>query len=52
MLFLASTKNNTEQMFRTCRELNEIKKALIYGLLGIIDLKKINNWEEIKVLRY
>ena len=36
----------------TCRELNDIKKALIngkmYGLLGIIDLKKINNWEEIK----
>ena len=30
------------------RKLNEIKKALIYGLLGIIDLKKINNWEEIK----
>ena len=35
-----------------CRELNDVKKALInskiYGLLGIIDLKKINNSEEIK----
>ena len=35
-----------------CRELNHVKKALInsktYGRLGIIDFKKINNWEEIK----
>ena len=40
------------KFFLTCRELNDAKKCLInskiYGLLGIIDLKKINNWEEIK----
>lgn len=52
ILFPASVKNNTEQTFITCRELNGIKKALInskiYGLLGIIDSKKINNWEEVK----
>ena len=52
VLFLASVKNDTEQIFLTCRELNDVKKCLInskiYGLLGIIDLKKINNWEEIK----
>ena len=52
ILFPASIKNNTEQVFITCREVNDIKKALInskiYGLLGITDVKKINNWKEIK----
>ena len=52
ILFTASVKNNTEQIFSTSRELNDIKKALInskiYDLLGIIDFKKINIWEEIK----
>ena len=52
ILFPASIKNNTEQIFITCRELNDVKKFLInskiYGLLGIIVLKVINNWEEIK----
>ena len=44
ILFPASIKNNTEQVFITCRELNDVKKSLInskmYGLPGIIDLKK------------
>ena len=52
VLFPASLTNDTRQMLITCREINDIKKALtngkIYGLLGIIDLKKINDWEEIK----
>ena len=52
LLFPASTKNDTDQIFITSRELNDIKKSLInsriYRLLGITDLKKINNWEEIK----
>ena len=52
ILFPASVKNDTEQIFITCRELNNVKKALInskiYGLIGITDLKKINDWEEIK----
>ena len=52
LLFPASIKNDYEQILITCRELNDVKKSLIngriYGLLGIIDLKKINNWEEIK----
>ena len=51
-LFPASVKNDTEQIFITCRELNNVKKSLInskiYGLIGITDLKKINDWEEIK----
>ena len=50
--YIISIKNNTEQVFITCRGLNDVKKELInskiYGLLGIIDLKKINNWEEVK----
>ena len=45
MLFPASIKNDTEQIFITCRELNDVKKSLIngkiYGLLGIIDLQKL-----------
>ena len=49
-LFPASVKNDTEQIFITWRELNDAKKFLInrktYGLLGIIDLNKINNWKE------
>ena len=52
ILFPAWIKNNTKEVFILCRELNDVKKALInskiYGLLGIIDLKKINNSEEIK----
>ena len=49
----ASIENNTEQIFITCRGLNDVKKYLInskiYGLLlGNINLKKINNWNEIK----
>ena len=44
ILFPASLQNNTRQIFITCRELNDVKKALIndkiYGLFGIIDLKK------------
>ena len=52
LLFPASIKNDTEKIFITSRELNDFKKSLInskiYGLLGIIELKKINIWEEIK----
>ena len=52
ILFPTSVKNDTEQIFLTCRELNDVKKSLInskiYGLLGIIDLTKINNWDKIK----
>ena len=52
ILFPASVKNDTEQIFITGRELNNVKKSLInseiYGQIGITDLKKINDWEEIK----
>ena len=52
ILFPASVKNNTEQIFITCRKVNNVKKFLIaskiYDLSRIIDPKKINNWDEIK----
>ena len=52
MLFPASIKNDTEQIFITYRELNDFKKSSInrkiYGLLGIIDLKTISNCNKIK----
>ena len=52
MLFPASIKNDTGQIFINCRKLNDVKKSLInskiYRLLGTIDLKKNNNWNEIK----
>ena len=52
LLFPASTKSDIEQIFVASRELNDVKKSLInnkiYGLLGIINLKNINNWEVIK----
>ena len=53
LLFPASIKNYTEQIFVISRGLNDVKKSLInskiYRLLRIIDLlKKINHWEEVK----
>ena len=45
ILFPTLIKNTTQQVFITCRELNDVKKALInsriYDLLGIIDSKKL-----------
>ena len=44
ILFPASVKSNTGQIFLTSREQNDFKRSLInskiYGFLGIIDLKK------------
>ena len=44
ILFPASLRNGTRQIFIACRELNDVKKSLIsckvYGLLGITDPKK------------
>ena len=52
LLFPVSIKNDTQQIFVTCRELSDVKQELldgkIYGLMAIIDLDKINKWEEIK----
>ena len=51
ILFPASITNDTKSIFVTCRELNDAKKLLINdkicSLIGIIDLQKTNNWENI-----
>ena len=45
ILFPGSIKNDTEQVFVTSTEFNDVKKPLInskmFGFLGITDLKKI-----------
>ena len=52
LLFPASLKNDTKQIFITGKELNGMKKAIlngkIYDLIAIIDLNKISIWTEIK----
>ena len=48
ILFPSSVTNDTKQIFVTCRELNNSKVALIYSILGIINLDKISNSEYIK----
>ena len=52
ILFPATVKNDTKQIFATSRELNDVKKAIlndnVYGILAIIDLNKIDNWGEVK----
>ena len=51
ILFPASITKDTKSIFVTCRELNDAKKLLINdkicSLIGIIDLQKTNNWENI-----
>ena len=51
LLFPASIKNSTDQMFLTFNNLSGVKKSIlnykIYNLLACIDLNKINIWEEI-----
>ena len=52
ILFPTLVKNDTEQIFVMCRELNDAKPALINGKLvnlrAAINLNKINDWEHIK----
>ena len=51
-MFPLSIANNTKQIFVPCRVLKDLKKSLIngkiYSLLSIINLEKINSWENIK----
>ena len=52
LLFPSSVTNNTEQIFISCRELNDAKKSLIngkfYNLLEIIELNRVSSWGSIK----
>ena len=52
LLFPASLKNETKQIFITGKELSGVKKSIlngkVYDLIAIIDLDQISNWREIK----
>ena len=52
ILFPSSIAKNTKQIFVTCRELNDAKKSpinsKIYSPISIINILKINSWENIK----
>ena len=52
VLFSLSIKNDKQNVFITCQNLDSSKKALInnkiYGILGIINLREIKKWEEMK----
>ena len=52
LLFPTSIKNDMKQVFITCIELNGVQKSIfnekVYDHLAIIDVDKINSWQEIK----
>ena len=52
LLFPASVKNDTKQIFIIGKELGGVKKSIlngkVYDLIPIIDLDKISNWKDIK----
>ena len=51
-MFPASIKSEAKQIFVTRKELNGVKKSIlngkVHGLVSIIDLDKISNWNEIR----
>ena len=53
LLFSSSIKNDTQNIFVTCQNLNSAEKALIngkiYDILGVVNLREIKNWETIKL---
>ena len=52
LLFPASITNDTRQIFVLGKNLNGVKKSIlsqkIFDILAVIDLNKINNWNDIK----
>ena len=52
ILFPASITNDTNQIFILGKNLSGVKKSMlnkkIFDILAIVDLKKINNWNDIK----
>ena len=52
LLFPASIANDTSQIFVLGKNLNGVKKSIsnqkIFDILAVIDLNKINNWNDIK----
>ena len=52
IIFPASITNDTNQIFILDKNLSGVKKSIlskkIFDILAIVDLKKINNWNDIK----
>ena len=52
LLCPATVTNNTQQIFITARELNGVKTSILnkkaFDLFTVIDLNKIDNWNEVK----
>ena len=52
ILFPASITNDTNQIFILGKNLSGVKKSIlnkkIFDILTIVDLKKINNWNDVK----
>ena len=52
IIFPASITNDTNQIFILDKSLSGVKKSIlnkkIFDILAIVDLKKINNWNDIK----
>ena len=52
LLFPATIKNDTKEIFVLVKNLNGVKKCILNyktcDIIGVIDLNKIPNWKEIK----
>ena len=52
LLFPATIKNDTKEIFVLAKNLNGVKKCILNyktcDIIGVIDLNKIPNWKEIK----
>ena len=52
LLFPASIKNDTRQIFVLAKKLNGVKKNILnykyFSILATIDLNKIENWNDVK----
>ena len=48
LLFPASIKNDTRQIFVLAKTLNGVNKCILTYILAAIDLNKIENWKDVK----
>ena len=52
LLFPATIKSDTEEIFVLAKNLNGVKKCILnyktFDIIGVIDLNKMRNWKEIK----
>ena len=52
LLFPATIKNDTQQIFVLAKKINGVKKSILnyktFAILATIDLNKIENWKDVK----